>query len=106
MSSMAWPVKLAFRKSDAVLYAEFDDGKSGTVSYRRLREQSPSAAVRGHGGGPPPPQAPVPDDISVLRADPVGRYALRIVFSDGHDSWLYNWDLIRKLTVGDEAVIA
>ncbi|HAE27363.1 MULTISPECIES: DUF971 domain-containing protein [Hyphomonas] len=106
MSSMAWPVKLAFRKSDAVLYAEFDDGKSGTVSYKRLREQSPSAAVRGHGGGPPPPQAPVPHDISVLRADPVGRYALRIVFSDGHDSGLYNWDLIRKLTVGDEAVIA
>ena len=56
MSTMAWPVKLAFRKSDAVLYAEFDDGKSGTVGYKRLREQSPSAAVRGHGGGPPPPQ--------------------------------------------------
>jgi DUF971 family protein len=36
----------------------------------------------------------------------VGRYALRIVFSDGHDSGLYNWDLIRKLTVGDEAVTA
>lgn len=106
MSSMAWPVKLSFRKSDAVLHAEFDDGKSGTVSYKRLREQSPSAAVRGHGGGPPPPQAPVPDDITVLRADPVGRYALRIVFSDGHDSGLYNWDLIRKLTVGDAAVTA
>ena len=48
----------------------------------------------------------MPDDITVLRADPVGRYALRIVFSDGHDSGLYNWDLIRKLTVGEEAVTA
>lgn len=106
MSSMSWPVKLAFRKSEGVLFAEFDDGKSGSVSYKRLREQSPSAAVRGHGGGPPPPQAPVPDDISVLRADPVGRYALRIVFSDGHDSGLYNWDLIRQLTVGEDAATA
>ncbi|MCA8891996.1 MAG: DUF971 domain-containing protein [Hyphomonas sp.] len=106
MSTMAWPVKLVFRKADGVLHAEFDDGRSGTVSYKRLREQSPSAAVRGHGGGPPPPQAPVPDDITVLRADPVGRYALRIVFSDGHDSGLYNWDLIRQLTVGEDAVTA
>ena len=106
MSAMAWPVKLVFRKSEGALFAEFDDGKSGSVSYKRLREQSPSAAVRGHGSGPPPPQAPVPDDISVLRADPVGRYALRIVFSDGHDSGLYNWDLIRQLTVGEDAVTA
>jgi len=98
---MAWPVKLSFRRTAGELFAEFDDGKSGSVAYKRLRENSPSAAVRGHGGGPPPPQAPVPEDISVLRADPVGRYALRIVFSDGHDNGLYNWDQIRKLTVGD-----
>ena len=100
MTAMAWPVKLVFRRSEGVLYAEFDDGKSGSVSYKHLREQSPSAEVRGHGGGPPPPQAPVPEDIAVLRADPVGRYALRVAFSDGHDSGLYTWDLIRELTVG------
>lgn len=98
---MPWPVKIAFRKSEGVLYAEFDDGKSGMVRYKRLREQSPSAEVRGHGGGPPPPQRPVPEDISVVRAEPVGRYALRIVFTDGHDSGLYNWTLLRSLTVGD-----
>jgi len=101
MSAMPWPVKIAFRKSEGVLYAEFDDGKSGMVRYKRLREQSPSAEVRGHGGGPPPPQRPVPEDISVVRAEPVGRYALRIVFTDGHDSGLYNWTLLRSLTVGD-----
>jgi DUF971 family protein len=106
MSGMAWPVKLVFHKSEGALHAEFDDGKSGMVSYKRLREQSPSAEVRGHGSGPPPPQAPVPDDISVLRADPVGRYALRIMFSDGHDSGLYTWDQIRQLTVGDTAATA
>jgi len=101
MSAMPWPVKIAFRKTEGVLYAEFDDGKSGIVGYKRLREQSPSAEVRGHGGGPPPPQRPVRDDISVVRAEPVGRYALRIVFTDGHDSGLYNWTQLRSLTVGD-----
>ena len=101
MSGQAWPVKLVFRKSAQELFAEFDDGKSGTISYKRLRENSPSAEVRGHGGGPPPPQKPVPDDINVVQAEPVGRYAVRIVFTDGHDTGLYDWGLIRQLTVGD-----
>ena len=101
MSDQAWPVRLTFRKQARELFAEFDDGKSGAVGFRRLRENSPSAEVRGHGGGPPPPQKPVPEDIGVERAEPVGRYALRIVFTDGHDSGLYNWSLIRELTVGD-----
>jgi len=101
MSAEPWPVKIVFRKAAHELHAEFDDGRSGAVAYKRLRENSPSAEVRGHGGGPPPPQAPVPDDIGVLRADPVGRYALRIVFTDGHDSGLYTWPLIRQLTVTD-----
>lgn len=101
MSSLAWPVRLTFRKSAGELLAEFDDGKSGTVDFKRLRENSPSAETRGHGGGRPQPAVHVPEGIGVLRADPVGRYALRIVFTDGHDSGLYTWDLIRQLTVGD-----
>ncbi|MEZ5953838.1 MAG: DUF971 domain-containing protein [Hyphomonas sp.] len=100
MNAEAWPIRLTFRKGAQELFAEFDDGTSGTVGYKRLREQSPSAEVRGHGGGPPPPQKPVPENISVVNAEPVGRYALRIFFSDGHDSGLYNWSLLRDLTVG------
>ncbi|HCX11700.1 MAG TPA: hypothetical protein DHU81_15425, partial [Hyphomonas sp.] len=46
-----------------------------------------------------PPQPPVPDDISVLGAEPVGRYAVRIQFSDGHDSGLYTWKFLRELAV-------
>lgn len=99
MSASAWPVKLAFRASRKALFVTFDDGVSGSIPYRHLREQSPSAEVRGHGGGPPPPQAPVPDDITVTGADPVGRYAVRIVFSDGHKTGLYTWGLLRSLAV-------
>jgi DUF971 family protein len=99
MSDPSWPVRLAFRKSAQEMFIEFEDGASGTVAYKRLREESPSAEVRGHGSGPKPPQPPVPDDISVLGAEPVGRYAVRIRFSDGHDSGLYTWKFLRELSI-------
>ena len=80
MSALAWPARLTFRAGAQELFAQFDDGKSGTVGYKRLREESPSAEVQGHGRGPKPPQAPVPEDIRVLKAEPVGRYAVRLFF--------------------------
>ena len=101
MSEPSWTTKLAFRKSAQELAIAFEDGVSGTISYKRLREESPSAEVRGHGSGPKPPQAPVPEDISVVGAEPVGRYAIRIRFSDGHDSGLYTWKLLRELAKPD-----
>ncbi len=100
MSAPAWPVRLTFRRNARELDAAFDDGSSGTVDFVRLRENSPSAEVQGHGSGPKPAQLPVPTDIMVERAEPVGRYAVRIVFSDGHSSGLYTWDLLKRLTVG------
>ncbi|MEM9738494.1 MAG: DUF971 domain-containing protein [Pseudomonadota bacterium] len=93
----AWPTTLRFRKSVGRLEIQFDDGQGGWVDYKTLRANSPSAAVRGHGGGPPPPQAPIPGDISVTKAEPVGRYAVRIHFSDGHSSGLYTWSLLYRL---------
>ncbi|MEM1150086.1 MAG: DUF971 domain-containing protein [Pseudomonadota bacterium] len=95
----AWPKRMVFRKGAAKLHLEFDDGTSGEVGYKRLRENSPSAEVRGHGAGPPPPQPPVPEDITVLKAEPVGRYAVRIHFSDGHSSGLYTWSLLYELAI-------
>lgn len=99
--SAPWPLKLTFRAGAQELAADWDDGKSGRASYRTLRLESPSAEVQGHGRGPKPPPPVVPEDIRVLKAEPVGRYALRIYFSDGHSSGLYTWDILRALTVGD-----
>ncbi len=101
MTAPAWPVRLTFRASASELFAEFDDGMSGSVDYRTLRLASPSAEVQGHGQGPKPPPPFVPKDIRVLKADPVGRYALRLFFSDGHSSGLYTWNILRALTVRD-----
>ena len=101
MSVQPWPVKITFRAAAQELVAEFDDGESGRVDYRTLRLESPSAEVQGHGSGPKPPPPNVPSDIRVTKADPVGRYALRLHFSDGHSSGLYTWNIIRALTVRD-----
>ncbi|MEM1105506.1 MAG: gamma-butyrobetaine hydroxylase-like domain-containing protein [Pseudomonadota bacterium] len=99
----AWPTRLVFQKARACLAAEFDDGASGEVSFADLRLNSPSADVRGHGAGPPPPPPPIPSDLQIISADPVGRYAVRLHFSDGHSSGLYTWSLLYRLTVGDPA---
>lgn len=97
MSGDAWPTELRFQKGAGRLVVAFDDGSELAVPYKTLREESPSAENKGHGNRPPPPRGLIPDDISVERAEPVGRYAVRIVFSDGHATGLYTWRLLRKL---------
>lgn len=92
-----WPERLSFQKGARRLVVRFDDGAELAIPYKRLREESPSAEVRGHGSGPRPPQPPVANDIDVERAEPVGRYAVRIVFSDGHATGLYTWAYLREL---------
>ena len=52
MSVMPWPQELRFRKGAGVLSLVFEDGFRGDIGYKRLREESPSAEVRGHGAGP------------------------------------------------------
>ena len=72
MTVMPWPTELRFRKGAQQLHISFEDEAEFTIPYQRLREESPSAEVQGHGAGPKPPQPPVPSDIFVTRAEPVG----------------------------------
>ena len=97
MSVMPWPTELKFRRGAQSLHVAFETGAEVDIPYRKLRAQSPSAEVRGHGAGPKPPAPVVPEDIQVTRADPVGRYAVRIHFSDGHSSGLYTWQYLKEL---------
>lgn len=94
---MTWPTELRFSTSTRTLTVVFDDETRAVISYRLLREESPSAENKGHGNGPPPPRAPIPEDIYVTSAEATGRYAVRIAFSDGHRTGLYTWDLLRQL---------
>lgn len=96
---MIWPTELRFSTNKRTLTVIFDDGFTSIIPYQTLRGESPSAENKGHGNGPPPPQAPIPPDIGVVRAEPTGRYAVRIEFTDGHKTGLYTWELLK--TLGD-----
>ncbi|TGY89206.1 DUF971 domain-containing protein [Marinicauda algicola] len=91
-----WPTRLAFRSSDRALHATFDDGVTVRVPYELLRVESPSAEVQGHA----PDQKKLvtgKEQVEVTQAEPVGRYAVRLTFSDGHNSGIFSFDLIREL---------
>lgn len=91
-----WPVDLRFNNARAELRLSFDDGAEFTLPYELLRIESPSAETKGHGNENPPP--PVKKrHVGVIGAEPVGRYALRIRFTDGHDTGLYTWAYLREL---------
>ncbi len=74
----------------------FDDGESYRLGAEYLRVMTGSAEDRGHGAGPRPP-IPGKKGVRITAIHPVGRYAARLVFDDGHDTGLYSWDLLREL---------
>ena len=94
---MAWPLELRVNPTRNALSILFEDGVQATVSSEKLRVQSPSAEVRGHGGERPPPITGK-ENVKIARLEPVGNYAVRIVFDDGHDSGLYSWDYLKSLS--------
>ena len=92
-----WPTDLDFDRAKLALHAQFDDGAAFDIPFELLRVESPSAENKGHGGASTPPPVTGKANVNVVRAEPVGRYAVRIMFDDGHDTGLYSWDLIYDL---------
>lgn len=95
-AARAWPTDLVFDRETKALTIAFDDGELFEVPFELLRVESPSAENKGHGGNAPPPVTGKAN-VNVLSAEPVGRYAVRIVFDDGHDTGLFSWDLLYDL---------
>lgn len=91
-----WPTDLVFDREAKLLRISFDDGAKFEIPFELLRVESPSAENKGHGGEAPPP-VKGKANVGVIRAEPVGRYAVRIAFDDGHDTGLYSWDLLYEL---------
>ena len=87
------PTAITLHQSSRVLEIAFDDGKVFRLPCEFLRVYSPSAEVRGHGPGQEVLQAGK-KDVEILNIEPVGRYAIQLRFSDGHDTGLYSWDLL------------
>jgi len=85
-----WPEEIRLAKSKSLLDVRFDNGKSFSLSAELLRVESPSAEVQGHGPG----QKITPfgkQDILISSIEPVGNYAIRIGFSDGHNTGIFSW---------------
>jgi DUF971 family protein len=97
-----WPTELRLDKDKRILTVSFDDGKSFTIPAELLRVLSPSAEVQGHS---PEQRVTVAGkrNVGIARLEPVGNYAVRIVFTDGHDTGLYVWEYLRELGEEKEA---
>jgi DUF971 family protein len=100
-----WPTALTYHRASRSLEVAFDDGRHGHLSAELLRVESPSAEVRGHGGGSKQ-IVPGKRAVAISRIEPVGRYAVRLVFDDGHDSGLYTWAYLSELLETGDALFA
>ncbi|WP_404368243.1 gamma-butyrobetaine hydroxylase-like domain-containing protein [Marinobacter sp.] len=96
MSETPRPTDIRIRRKSRVLRLEYADGTCHELPFELLRVYSPSAEVRGHGSGPGTLQTGKAD-VMVEDAEIVGNYALKLGFSDGHDSGLFSWEYLRQL---------
>jgi DUF971 family protein len=87
------PVAITLHQKSRVLEIEYADGQRFRLPCEFLRVYSPSAEVRGHGPGQEVLQVGK-KGVEIARVEPVGNYAVQLVFSDGHDTGIYSFDLL------------
>ena len=88
-----WPVEIRCNAARDRLTVRFEGADDVELSAELLRVESPSAEVQGHGPGQK--QTPLDkQDVTITKIVPVGSYAVRLVFSDGHDTGIYSWSLL------------
>ena len=97
------PTEIKLHQKSRLLEISFADGQRFELAYEFLRVLSPSAEVRGHGPGQERLQAGK-QAVEIERVEPVGNYAIKLVFSDGHDSGLYSWDYLYELGLNRDAL--
>jgi len=98
-----WPVELRATGGGQTLVVAFDTGERFEIAASKLRQRSPSAEGRGHGANAPQrPDAYA--HVRIVSMTPIGRYAARIAFDDGHDTGLFTWALL--LALGQETAQA
>ena len=93
---MSWPTDITVSNRGRILEVVYDDGQIARLTAERLRVESPSAEVQGHS---PSQKQNVTgkENVAIVGVEPIGNYAIKIVFDDGHNTGLYSWDYLRKL---------
>lgn len=95
-SQRPWPTELRLSKDKATFTVAFDTGETFALAAEYLRVESPSAEVQGHSAG----QKQIIDgkrSVKIEGIEPVGNYAVRLRFDDGHDTGLFSWDYLHEL---------
>ncbi len=97
-----WPTELRLHKDRRTLSIAFDNGQRFDLSAEYLRVRSPSAEVQGHS---PDERKTVAGkkNVAILEVQPVGNYAVRLVFDDLHSTGIYSWDYLAELGRNREA---
>jgi len=93
---MTVPTAITVKRKSRVVEVAWQDGTQYSLPFEYLRVYSPSAEVRGHGGGEGKLEL-AKEAVQVTRVEPVGVYAVRLHFDDGHNTGLYSWDYLREL---------
>ena len=90
------PTEIKLRSRSRVLAVTFSDGQHFDLPFEYLRVHSPSAEVKGHGPGQ---EVLVrgKEQVGIKAIEPIGQYAVRLVFDDGHDTGLYTWAYLYEL---------
>ena len=98
------PVELTVHQTSRCLEIAFDDGARFRIPFELMRVLSPSAEVQGHGPGQETLQTGK-REVLVTALEPVGHYAVKPTFSDGHDSGLFTWDYLYQLGADQDVLL-
>ena len=96
MMAVPTPTEIRADRAERCLFVTFDDGSRCALPAELLRVESPSAEVQGHG---PHDRRTVPGKrhVGFRGVEPVGHYAVRILFDDGHDTGIFSWEYLHRL---------
>ena len=98
-----YPLEIKLHQASKLLEIKFSNLTECMLSCEFLRVHSPSAEVKGHGPGQEILQTHK-ENVSIESIEPVGQYAVKLVFSDGHNTGIYTWDYLYELAVTYEVL--
>jgi DUF971 family protein len=104
-AQISWPTEIMLSQQGSLLTIRFESGESLSISAELLRVESPSAEVKGHGPGQETLQWGK-RDVTIMRIEPVGNYAVRLHFSDGHNTGIYTWTYLSAVGHGADKRLA
>ncbi|RZO29927.1 MAG: DUF971 domain-containing protein [SAR116 cluster bacterium] len=105
MMNDVWPSEIRLSTDKKTLNVTFEGGNSVALSAELLRVESPSAEVQGHGVG----QKTTPlgkQDVRITGIEPVGNYAVRLIFDDGHSTGIFSWDILQDYGQRQDSLMA